>query len=50
MFTQHTGEQIFIHATKVLDCICPQWQRILLSIATDGERKMTGHIQGVSNK
>ena len=50
MFTRHIGEQIFIHATEVLDCICPQWKIILLSITTDGERKMTGHIQGVSTR
>ena len=48
MFTCHTGEQINLHAKKILDILCPKWQSIMLSITTDGEKKMTGHIQGVA--
>ena len=33
---------------KILDILCPEWQSIMLSITTDGEKKMTGHIQGVA--
>ena len=46
MFSRHTGEQIFLHAAKALDVICPQWRDIIMSISTDGERKMTGRVQG----
>ena len=50
MFTCHTGEQIYLHAKKILDMICPEWKSIMLSITTDGEKKITGHIQGVSTR
>ena len=50
MFTCHTGEQIYLHAKKILDILCPEWQSIMLSITTDGEKKMTGHIQGVATR
>ena len=46
MFTCRTGEQIYLHAKKILVILCPEWQSIMLSISTDGEKKMTGHIQG----
>ena len=50
MFTRHTGEQIYLHAKKILDILCPEWQSIMLSITTDGEKKKTGHIQGVATR
>ena len=50
MFTCHTGEQINLHAKKILDILCPKWQNIMLSITTDGEKKMTGHIKGVATR
>ena len=50
MFTYHTGEQIYLHAKKILDILCPEWKSIMLSITTDGEKKMTGHIQGVATR
>ena len=39
MFTHHTGEQIYLHAVKILDIFCPEWQSIMLSITTDDEEK-----------
>ena len=48
LFNCHSGEQIYLHAKKVLDILCPEWQSIMLSITADGEKKMTGHIQGVA--
>ena len=45
LFTCHTGELMYLHTKKTLDILCPEWQSIMLSITTDGE-KMTGHIQG----
>ena len=45
LFTWHTGEQIYLHAKKILDMLCPEWQSIILSITTDGEKKMIGHNQ-----
>ena len=50
MFTSHTGEQIYLHAKKIFDILCPTWQSIMLSITTDGEKKMTGYIQGVATR
>ena len=50
LFTHHTGEQIYLHAKKILDMICPEWKSIILAITTDGEKKMTGHIQGVATR
>ena len=50
LFTRHTGEQIYLHAKKILDILCPEWQSIMLSNTTDGEKKMTGHIQGVATR
>jgi hypothetical protein len=50
MFTCHTGEQIYLHVKKILDILCPEWQSIMLSITTDDEKKMTGHIQGVATR
>ena len=50
MFSRHTGEEIFVHAAKALDVICPNWRDILVSVSTDGERKMTGRVQGVGTR
>jgi hypothetical protein len=50
LFTSHTGEQIFLHVVKIIDIICPEWKSIILSITTDGEKKMTGNIQGVATR
>lgn len=50
MFSRHTGEQIFLHAEKALDVLCPEWRDLIVSISTDGERKMTGRIQGVATR
>ena len=50
MFSRHTGEEIFLHAVKALDVICPRWRDIIISISTDGERKMTGRVQGVATR
>ena len=47
MFTQHMAEQIFLYASKALDALDENWKNNILSVTTDGERKMTGHIQGV---
>ena len=50
LFTCHTGEHIYLYTKKILDILCPEWQSIMLSITTDGEKKMTGHIQGVATR
>ena len=47
MLSRHTGEQIFLHSAKALDVLAPGWKQMVVSISTDGERKMTGCIQGV---
>jgi hypothetical protein len=50
MFCSHTAEQIFMHAKRALDVTCPQWRDPIVSIATDGERKMTGRVSGVATR
>jgi hypothetical protein len=50
MFCSHTAEQIFVHATRALDVLCPQWRDLIVSITTDGERKMTGRVSGVATR
>ena len=47
MFSSHAAEQIFVHAEKVLDVLCPRWRDLILSISTDSKRKMTGRVSGV---
>ena len=50
MFSSHTAEQIFVHAEKALDVLCPRWQDLILSISTDGEQKMTSRVSGVATR
>ena len=50
MFICQSGEQIYLHAMRMLDILCPEWKSIMLSITTDGEKKMTGHIKGVATR
>ena len=50
LFTRHTGEQIYLHAKKILDILSPEWKSIMLSITTDCEKKMIGHIPGVATR
>lgn len=48
MFSHYTCEQISLHAAKTLDVLAFRWKEMVVSISTDGERKMTGCIQGVA--
>ena len=47
MFESHTGENIFILGSSILNVLCPQWQVQLIGIGSDEARSMTGHLQGV---
>jgi hypothetical protein len=38
LFIQCTGEQVNLHAKKILDILCPEWKSIMLSITTGGEK------------
>lgn len=49
VFERHTGENMFNASTKFLDCICPEWRKTLVGVATDGARSMTGRIQGLTS-
>ena len=48
MVERHTSEAIFDTAAKAFGVVCGPWRDILIGVSTDGERKMTGRIQGVS--
>jgi len=50
MCSSHTGKEIFLLAERALDVICPNWRDLIVSVATDGERKMTGRVQGVATR
>ena len=50
LFICQSGKQIYLHAMRMLDILFPEWKSIMLSITTDGEKKITGHIQGVSTR
>ena len=47
MFERHTGEAMFRVASMAFDVLCSDWRDILIGVSTDGERKMTGKIQGM---
>lgn len=46
LFERHTGLAMFEAAAKCLDVLCSEWRDLIIGISTDGERKMTGRIQG----
>jgi hypothetical protein len=50
MFSRHSAEEIFRHAVMAMDALCPAWKDLIVSISTDGERKMTGRVQGVATR
>ena len=39
MFSSHNGEEIFLCSGRALGGICPNWQDLIISNSTDGERK-----------
>lgn len=49
VFERHTGENMFNTSAKFLDCICREWRKTLVGVATDGAPSMTGHIQGLTS-
>ena len=48
LLEEHTEEAIFGTPAKMLDAICPVWRIIMIGVATDGDRSMTGCVRGVS--
>ena len=47
VFDRHTGEKMFNISAKFFYCICREWRKILVGIATDDAHNMTGRIQGL---
>ena len=47
MFEQHTGENMFLLVSHVLDVLCPRWRTQMIGIGSDGANAMIGHLQGV---
>ena len=45
VFDSHTGENMFNVSAKFFECICQEWKKIPVGIATDVTRSMTGRIQ-----
>ena len=50
MVSCHTSKEIFRHAVMAMDALCPAWKDLIVLISTDGERKMTGRVQGVATR
>ena len=50
MFARHTGEEIFLHAAKALDVLAHSWKKMVVSVSTDGECKVTVRVQGVATR
>ena len=46
----HTGEIMFNLFAKFFDCICREWQKIIVGIETDGAYSMTGRVQGLTTQ
>ena len=46
---RHTAEAIFNAADQAMTALCPDWKAIIVGISTDGEKKMTGRIQGANS-
>jgi len=47
MFEQHTGENMFVLVSHVLDVLCPRWRTQMIEVGSDGANAMIGHLQGV---
>ena len=50
LFDRHTGENMLNVSAIFFYCICLEWQNIIVGIATDGTRSMTGCIQGLTTR
>ncbi|KAI9917018.1 hypothetical protein PsorP6_016785 [Peronosclerospora sorghi] len=46
VFERHNSENMFNISVMFLDCICREWRKTLVGVATDGARSMIGRIQG----
>jgi hypothetical protein len=50
LFERHTGENMFKTLAVFMDALCPSWKQRVISVSTDGDRSMTGHISGMSTR
>ena len=50
LFERHTAENMFRVAVKCFDVLCPTWRQRLIGVSTDGDRTMTGRIQGIATR
>lgn len=50
VFERHTGENIFNVSANFLDCICREWRKTLVGVATDAACSITGRIQGFETR
>ena len=47
LFDRHTGLIMFEALAKFFDALFPEWRNFLVGVSSDGDRSMTGRIQGV---
>eukprot|EP00126_Sphaerothecum_destruens_P012273 Sdes_comp20995_c0_seq5m19729 len=50
IYQNHSADVLFNSCKKLLDVLCPAWERLIVGITTDGERKMTGKVSGVATR
>ena len=50
VYKRHTAAAIFDTAAKDLDVPCPSWKDSIIGISSDGERKRTGRIEGITTR
>ena len=46
----HSGQSLYGFMTRLLNALCPDWDRRLIGSSTDGAPNMTGAIQGFSTR
>lgn len=46
----HSGQSLYGFMTRLLNALCPDWNRRLIVSSTDGAPNMTGAIQGFSTR
>jgi hypothetical protein len=50
LYDRHTGEEMFLTLTKVMDALFKGWSRTIIAVSTDGARIMTGGSRGLATR
>jgi hypothetical protein len=47
---RHTGEVMFNASSILMNSLCNGWEKMILSVSTDGDRSMTGRAKGLGTR